>query len=216
MKENKKSVESLSGHLTSTVLLIFGAGVSIALFNLYQENDSLRTVLSQETANSEHAQFLLDDVEADLRELLEREGVLTLDLFTTDGLGATQREALSNEISSIEELLETNRIKVATLEETLGSGHAEVQRYQRDIALLEQSLSEQKARVELYKQEKEEYAMANLELAEGIADRDGQLREKDEQLEHATQAFNTVSNLFVKERDRSNKAYFAVGSYKDL
>ncbi len=169
---------------------------------LEAENEQLRDQIDQSSDNVENYFSELNEIEENLRLIKEKENLITGQAGSGVELGVPQQERINQDIQRIGELMEKNRILIASLNNRLRNADTRIAGFEKMIENLNQTIEEKEIEITLLRDQlasmnfKVDMLTARVDTLEMVA------RERSQTIEQQTIELNT--------------AYYAIGSQKEL
>lgn len=144
----------------------------------------------------------LDEIDSNLDEIRDKEGLIVMGPKSNNDLGITKREQILSNISMINTLLADNKAKMAKLERSLSS-------YKKGKQELINSINQSKERIAAQEQQ-------IAELKTLLAENDYKITELNKKIDEQTLVVETVKAENTQLDKDLNRVYFASGTYKEL
>lgn len=168
---------------------------------LRQQNESLQEQVAGKDAEIDSVFAALNAIEDNLARVSAQYGVVQE--LRRDGEGNTNiRGKINEQISSIESLLADNKAKLANLNNQLGAKNKKYKELQAFVEKLESRIAEQETQIASLNEELQNKNATIRVLNQNVADLTAANEEKD----------HTIAQRIAE----ANKAYYVVGTYKDL
>ncbi len=192
--------------------LIFTLTAAIAVFmftacnqneinELRQQNDSLQKQVASKDAEIDSVFAALNAIEDNLAQVSAQYGVVQE--LRRDGEGNTNiRGKITEQISSIESLLADNKAKLASLNNQLGAKNRKNKELQEFVTKLENRIAEQESQIAA--------------LNEELQNKNATIRVLNQNVAELTAANEEKDHTIAQRIAEANKAYYVVGTYKDL
>lgn len=192
--------------------LIFTLTAAIAAFmftacnqneinELRQQNDSLQKQVASKDAEIDSVFAALNAIEDNLAQVSAQYGVVQE--LRRDGEGNTNiRGKITEQISSIESLLADNKAKLASLNNQLGAKNRKNKELQEFVTKLENRIAEQESQIAA--------------LNEELQNKNATIRVLNQNVAELTAANEEKDHTIAQRIAEANKAYYVVGTYKDL
>ena len=196
----KKSIITLT--LAFIAILFTGCNQNgKELEDLRQQNEALQQQVAGKDAEIDSVFAALNAIEDNLAQVSAQYGVVQE--LRRDGEGNTNlRGKITEQISSIESLLADNKAKLANLNNQLGAKNKKNKELQEFVAKLENRIAEQESQIAALNEELQNKNATIRVLNQNVADLTAANEEKD----------HTIAQRIAE----ANKAYYVVGTYKDL
>ena len=183
------------------VALLFASCNQNELNELRQQNADLQEQVACKDAEIDSVFAALNSIEENLAQVSAQYGAVQE--MRRDGEGNTNiRGKITEQISSIESLLADNKAKLANLNSRISSTSRKNKELQEFVTRLETRISEQESQIAALNEELENKNATIRVLNQNVADLTASNEEKD----HA----------IAQRIAEANRAYYVVGSYKDL
>ena len=183
------------------VALLFASCNQNELNELRQQNADLQEQVASKDAEIDSVFAALNSIEENLAQVSAQYGAVQE--MRRDGEGNTNiRGKITEQISSIEPLLADNKAKLANLNSRISSTSRKNKELQEFVTRLETRISEQESQIAALNEELENKNATIRVLNQNVADLTASNEEKD----HA----------IAQRIAEANRAYYVVGSYKDL
>jgi uncharacterized coiled-coil protein SlyX len=169
---------------------------------LQEENISLQQQVELNSQNVESYFSDLNQIEDNLRLIKQTENIISRQASGDVELGVTQQERINDDIKMIGELMEKNRLLIASLNNRIRNADTRIKGFEQTIERLNQTLQEKEVEIELMRTQ---LATMNLRvdfLSAKVDTLERDAREKSRRLEQQTMELNT--------------AYYAIGSRREL
>ena len=171
------------------------------LEDLRLQNTNLQELVNQKDAEIDTIFAALNAIEDNLSQVSAQYGVVQE--MRRDGEGnGNIRGKINEQITSIESLLADNKAKLATLNNRLGASNRKNKELQEFVTKLETRIAEQE----------EQIASLNAELQ----NKNATIRALNQNVADLTAANEEKDHTIAQRIAEANKAYYVVGSYKDL
>lgn len=185
----------------AVVSILFTACNQKELNQLREENAALQEQVGAKDAEIDSVFAALNAIEDNLAQVSAQYGAVQE--LRRDGEGNTNvRGKITEQISSIENLLADNKAKLANLNNRLGAQAKKNKELQEFVTKLETRIAEQEQQIAALNEELENKNATIRVLNQNVADLTAANEEKDHTL--------------AKKIAEANKAYYVVGTYKDL
>ena len=185
----------------AVVTLCFTACNQKELEQLRQENGDLLEQVSQKDGEIDSIFAALNAIEDNLAQVSSTYGAVQE--MRRDGEGNTNvKGKIQEQINSIESLLADNKAKIASLNNRLGAANKKNKELQEFVTKLETRIAEQEQQIADLNAELQSKNATIKTLNQNVADLTAANEEKD----------HTIAQRIAE----ANKAYYVVGSYKDL
>ncbi len=172
------------------------------LERLEQENEEMRMRMEENAENVEGYFAELNEIEDNLRLIKERENIISDQARYDLELGVDQQARINEDIQLIGELMEKNRILIASLNNRLRNADTRIEGFEQMIRRLNQTLEEKEVEIQLLR---DQLAQTNLRVDYLTAMVDTLELESREK-----------SRLLREQTLELNAAYYAMGSRKEL
>jgi len=169
---------------------------------LQEENYALQQQVELNSQNVESYFSDLNQIEDNLRLIKQTENLISGQASGDLELGVTQQERINEDIKMIGELMEKNRLLIASLNNRIRNADTRIKGFEQTIERLNQTLEEKEVEIELLRNQ---LATTNLRvdlLSAKVDTLERDAREKSRRIEQQTIELNT--------------AYYAVGSRREL
>lgn len=214
--KKKKIVNGIVAMLLLLVIVIAGIIIlnkktQIELLNLQNENLSttieLRDSLVYEMSNT------FDEIEENLTFVRNKRDQLVL--APQEGQ-ENQKEALVADIKLMNEMLEKSSKRIDELDKKLKKSGLEVKSFNNKIAQLNKYIAEQNKSIALLKTEIEKRDYKIVEMDEQLVQLQVDIASKEDSIVKKSQIISDKSQTIIEKENEINKAYFAVGTQKEL
>ncbi len=173
------------------------------LNSMYMERDSL--------VNDFNKTF--DEIEKNLTFVKNKRSQLSLD--KEEG-NPSQKETVVADIKLMNTMLEESSKKIDDLENKLKQSGINISSFKNKIAELTKNVEEQNASIEQFKQQLQQRDEQIAQMDEKVTNLTSNIQEKDNALVMKDDSLEMKSEIITKKDDELNKAYFAMGTYKEL
>lgn len=171
------------------------------LEQLREQNTMLQEQVSNKDAEIDSVFAALNAIEDNLSKVSAQYGAVQE--LRLDGEGNTNvRGKINEQITSIESLLADNKAKLANLNNRLGAANSKNKELQEFVTRLEARIAEQESQIAALNEELQNKNVTIRVLNQNVADLTASNEEKD----------HTIAQRIAE----ANKAYYVVGTYKDL
>ncbi len=116
---------------------------------LQAENDSLRLQVETTSSNVELYFADLNQIEENLRQIKQKENLITRQASGDIELGRTQKDRINDDIRLISELMEKNRNLIANLNNRLRNANTRIAGFEEMVARLNSTIEEKEIEIEL-------------------------------------------------------------------
>lgn len=178
--------------------------------NLIRQNETLAEAMSKKEADFNEVLYMMTEVEDQIKQIVAKENLVYS--HNLEGVKPTGNELLLQEIEMIDELVIRSKATIASLEEKVKGANFKTNVFQNQITRLNATLKERENIITGLKQElmakDETIKLVNVQvdaLTENAARQSELLADKDTEIQTLTAQNNAL-----------NKAYLAVGSFKEL
>lgn len=185
----------------AVVSILFTACNQKELNQLREENAALQEQVGAKDAEIDSVFAALNAIEDNLAQVSAQYGAVQE--LRRDGEGNTNvRGKITEQISSIENLLADNKAKLANLNNRLGAQAKKNKELQEFVTKLETRIAEQEQQI--------------AELNEELQNKNATIRVLNQNVAELTAANEEKDKTIAKRIAEANKAYYVVGTYKDL
>ena len=185
----------------AVVSILFTACNQKELNQLREENAALQEQVGAKDAEIDSVFAALNAIEDNLAQVSAQYGAVQE--LRRDGEGNTNvRGKITEQISSIENLLADNKAKLANLNNRLGAQAKKNKELQEFVTKLETRIAEQEQQI--------------AELNEELQNKNATIRVLNQNVAELTAANEEKDKTIAKRIAKANKAYYVVGTYKDL
>jgi len=183
-------------------MLFAACGDNQELMEAQQKADSLQTIVDSKDAEIDALFEVLNDIEANLTEISTRySNVRTLKQENPEVNGRVKGE-INEQLAQIEAMLSSNKEKVAKLNAKIAEMGNENSKLSEYIVTLNERIQNQEQQID--------DLMKELNVSKAT------IRELSEDVSDLTQANQEKDDYIAYQTSEANKAYYIVGSYKDL
>lgn len=180
---------------------------------LTAEKEELSTQKQQLNQELESYMKTFNEIEANLKEIKEREEVINLNRSNVESDNPDTREAVVRDIQAINALMAENKEKIDELQSKLNSTSGEFNRMvanlNRRIKEKEEQLTSMKKDVEQLREEKQQLT-ANVDSLSTAVDTLSNIKSNQSEL------ISQQKERLERQMEELNTGYVAIGSYKDL
>lgn len=169
---------------------------------LQSENEFLRQQIENNLSNVEAYFEDLNEIEDNLRIIRERENIIAGETSRDLELGQSQQDRINRDIQLIGELMEKNRLIIASLNNRIRNADVRITGFEQMVARLNQTIEEKEIEIQMLR---DQLARMNLEVDMLTAQVDNLERERQRQ-----------SRQLEEQTIEMNTAYFAMGSRREL
>ena len=186
---------------------------------LVSQRDSIQVVASEIESEYNETLAILGDIQDVFRAIRESEGNLVLDVQNIEGQTKSDRAKISAEVNMIKDLIDQNRAKIKSLNNSLRRSNNKSSALAKTIAKMEAELVARDAAITALQEEIAKYKIAIeglntavATLTTNVADLSTLSDKQKAELAAQTEAINTVWYCFAKSSDlkagmmRSTKA----------
>ena len=185
----------------AAVSILFAACNQKELNQLREENADLLEQVNAKDAEVDSVFAALNAIEDNLAQVSSQYGAVQE--LRRDGEGSTNvRGQIDEQITSIEKLLADNKAKLANLNNRLGAANKKNKELQEFVTKLEARIAEQEQQI--------------AELNEELQNKNATIRVLNQNVADLTAANEEKDHAIAQKIAEANKAYYVVGSYKDL
>lgn len=185
----------------AAVSILFAACNQKELDQLREQNADLQEQVNAKDAEVDSVFAALNAIEDNLAQVSAQYGAVQE--LRRDGEGSTNvRGRITEQITSIESLLADNKAKLANLNNRLGAANKKNKELQAFVTKLEARIAEQEQQI--------------AELNEELQNKNATIRVLNQNVADLTAANEEKDHAIAQKIAEANKAYYVVGSYKDL
>jgi len=210
--------------------LFFACGESKEEIRLKNQVDSLMSITSEDQVSINEYLKAFNDIQMNLNEIKEKEGVITSKTVGDVELEDTDVEAINNDILAIYELMQENKKKLAYLRNKLNKSDSKNKELKTTIELLNNSIAEKDVELANLRSQLEQKNIDITELNEKIEEMDKSLAEmsfdnlqkdsvitdQDEKLNTAFYIIDTKKNLKEKGILESDGGFIGIGGNQKI
>ena len=185
----------------AAVSMLFAACNQKELDQLREQNAELQEQVNSKDAEIDSVFSALNAIEDNLAQVSAQYGAVQE--LRRDGEGSTNvRGRITEQISSIETLLADNKAKLANLNNRLGASAKKNKELQEFVTKLEARIAEQEQQI--------------ADLNEELQNKNATIRVLNQNVADLTAANEEKDHTIAQKIAEANKAYYVVGTYKDL
>lgn len=173
------------------------------LNTMYTERDSL--------VNDFNAAF--DEIEKNLTFVKNKRSQLSIE--KEEG-NPSKKEAVVADIKLMNTMLEESSNKIDDLEKKLKQSGINIKSFKNKIAELSKNVEEQNASIEQFKLQLQQRDEQIAQMDEKVTNLTSDIQEKDNALVMKDDSLKMKSQIITEKDNEMNKAYFAMGTYKEL
>lgn len=178
--------------------------------SLMQKNRQLAEVISQKESEFNDIMYTITEVEDHIKQIVEKENLVYN--HNLEGIEASKQEQIMQEIEMIDELVIRTKATVSSLEDKLKAANFKTNVFKNRLSNLNAQLKEREVTIASLKAtvdaRDESIRLINVQV-------DSLVGTASEQLE-TIQAKNTEIKGLTEENNLLNRAYLAIGSFRDL
>lgn len=202
-----QSLRAIASVLPLSVLLLLFLMVSCnrhaeEVDRLQEENEALRSQMDQKDENIDGYFSELNQIEENLQIIKEKENIISRQAIDDVEFGVSQQDRINEDIQLIGELMEKNRMLIASLNNRLRNADTRIAGFEEMIARLNATIEEKEIEIQLLR---EQLGKMNLQvdfLTARVDTLEWEAQQKTRMLEQQTMEMN--------------RAYFAIGSNREL
>ena len=206
-----------------SIIVFFAALIVIGLFviiNKEKKFDELSTRYSDLNAMYEQRDSLVNDFNNTFDEI-EKNLTFVKNKRTQLSIGneegnPSQKETVVADIKLMNTMLEESSKKIDDLEKKLKDSGISIKSFKNKIALLTKNIEEQNASIEKFQADLKQRDEQIAQMDEQVASLTSDVQAKDNALVMKDDSLKMKSEIITKKDDEMNKAYFAMGTYKEL
>jgi flagellar biosynthesis chaperone FliJ len=213
--KNKKTIPLNFGIL---IILLIAIAAAVLVYVQYDQKMKFIAATEESTAAKDsYVMSVFERIESNLAKIREKESVIRQDFTSADNdsnLGP--EEKIQNEIDYIGSLIDENNRLIASLNQQVDEKDSRMKKYEITVKDLKSRISEYQENVDVLLAEKEALQFnlsatttAKNRLAARVDTLNNEITRKSSEL--------TDQKLLVISKDNDlNKAYYAIGTYKEL
>lgn len=188
--------------LCAALMLSFGACQNGEMTQLQKEKDSLQAIVDSKDDEINNLFDMLNQIEDNLAMISDKySSVKSLKQNSVEGNTQVKGE-ISTQIANIDEMLATNKKKLAELQSKIGSLGTKNTQLNEFVAKLEERIASQESQISELMAELENNKIIIGNLNRNVSDLTASNQRKDETI--------------AAQTAEANRAYFIVGSYNEL
>lgn len=177
---------------------------------LIRQNETLADAISRKESDFNDVLYMMTEAEDQIRQIVEKENLVYS--HNLEGVKPTKHELLVQEIEMIDELVIRSKATIKSLEEKVKGANFKTNVFQNRVARLNTELKERETVIAGLREEiitkDESIALMTVQvdaLIESAAEQDEVLVGKEQEIA-----------ILTDENNALNKAYLAIGSFKEL
>ena len=178
--------------------------------SLMETNRKLNAAISQKETDFNDILYLMTEVEDQIKQIVEKENLVYN--HKLEGPEPTKQELIMQEIEMIDELVIRSKATVSSLENKLKAANLKTNVYQNRVSKLNAQIKEREVTIATLK-ETIEARDESIKLM--TVQVDSLVESASEQL-LTLEAKNTEIHKLTEENNTLNRAYLAIGSFKEL
>ena len=182
----------------------------IAEAQLIKENQALNDVIDQREIAFNDLLFSMTEVEDQLKQIIQRENLVYN--HSLEPVNETGNDRIIEEIGMIDQLIARSKDNIHQLEEKVKGANLKTQVFQNRVNRLASDIKEREAMIADLKQD----LASRDEALKFLTVQIDSLIEDSAEKDLALQAKQSEIDVLTEENNTLNKAYLAVGSFKEL
>ena len=207
----------------ASIIVFFVAVIVLGLFVIINKENKLKdlntkysdlnTMYVQKDSLVNDFNNTFDEIEKSLTFVKNKRSQLSIE--KEEG-NPSKKEAVVADIKLMNTMLEESSKKIDDLEKKLKQSGININSFKNKIAQLSKSIEEQNASIEQFKVQLQQRDEQIAQMNEKVTDLTSNIQKKDNALVMKDDSLKMKSEMITKKDDELNKAYFAMGTYKEL
>ncbi len=215
--EKRTRVRNISILVFLTAIIILGLFIVINKENKIKELNNqyvnLNSMYEQRDSLVNDFNNTLDEIEKNLTFVKNKRSQLSIE--NTEG-NPSHNESVVADIKLMNTMLDESSKKIDELEKNLKASGVDIKSYKNKIAQLTKNVEEQNASIESLKTELLERDQHIAQLDERMTNLESDIEEKSNTLVLKNDSLQLRASTIVQKDNELNKAYFAMGTFKEL
>ena len=178
--------------------------------SLLEKNQKLAQAIDQKEADINDILYMFTDVEDQIRQIVEKENLVYG--HNLEGTNPTRQERMVQELEMIDELVIRSKATISSLEEKVKAANFKTNVFKNQVSKLNAVIKEREGTIASLK----ETILAKDESIEFMTVQVDSLIESASMQAINLQAKDIQIQTLTSENDALNKAYLAIGSFKEL
>lgn len=217
MKDSNQN-RSMPLALAIAIMLVIAIAGAVAFYMQVEQKNKVVAALEQSMLDQQnHMLAVYDQIETNLAEIREHEGMITQDLAGQEGGSQLlPEERIQNEINYIKQLLDENNRLIVSLNEEVDKKDSRIAGYERQVKELQGRMTKYQEQLDLLAAEKEALRK-DLEIT--TTDRNNLAQQVDQMGNEIYQKNSLIDekNQQLLDKEKAlHTAYYRVGDYKTL
>lgn len=197
----KKMKKILATFALATLIASCGPDYKAQVEQMKSERDSILVEFSMRDSMINSYMSDVNEIQGQINELTRQEGILNQQIAGNE-LSKTQKQSILEDISSLKNLIESQKNKLASLQSKIKKSQTRIQQLENMILTLNQQLASRDSNVQ--------------NLTNQMASLNGKIAEMDTAMS-LVKIENQNKRVEIAEKTKKlNTAYFVVGDYKTL
>jgi chromosome segregation ATPase len=207
----------------TSIIVFFVAVIVLGLFivvnkenkikELNNKYSTLNTMYTERDSLVNDFNNTFDEIEKSLTFVKSKRSQLSIE--KEEG-NPSQKETVVADIKLMNTMLEESSKKIDDLEKKLKQSGINIKSFKNKIAELTKNVEEQNASIEQFKNELQQRDEQIAQMDEKVTNLTSDIQEKDNALVMKADSLKMKSQMITEKDNEMNKAYFAMGTYKEL
>jgi len=189
--------------------LLFSCGETEEERRLKGVSDSLASILQERDESVNDFVKSFNEIEENLATIKEKEKIITLQTQSSEGFDANAKDRINNDILAIYELLLKNKKSLSSLDKKFKNSNIQVAEFKKMIEKLNRQLEEKDGEINSLKDK-----LVALHI--NIDSLNVEIDKMEVAMESLSDENREKEEVIQKQDDELNKAYYAIGTVKEL